>query len=475
MQEATTRVLMAMVTVAAAGCSSMPEPRMLVPTGKISPQQVASLGRASGTVVDVLTVGGEETYLLLDSVSDSGLSGQLVYPQSAQPVTEQSLRIPFNETALAYYVEPAGKSKAGPAPGRGLPFKYSYPEIPAAGAAEKRSSCAELDLELSRAEALRWFARDEGLMGYTPGQELAHHATTTAIVAGVTLLVLAGGGNGLPIPAGPRPYEDPTLSLRDQVGFDTLRWGISAADVRVAGLLRIKRDNGCPERSTLIDGESDVQILQQFDALHERTAAQKLSGVALLHEQTRLLDMLGPRPLPEGSLADCGTFQCDNRRDPRKIAEALENLGRLIPGLADERMVRVFDNAVWFGETPTVWARAKMQVRHENSLGSLFIFNKSLVFASGSIGEPGTQPDGPPPIRLSYAGIASVELGQFGLNRWVAIHCRDDHAYFFSMAEHGGGGTIERAQTQAAAQLLQSMLQPLGQRNDAGLVAIPTT
>src|SRR4029077_19996666 len=114
------------------------------------PQQVASLGRASGTVVDVLTVDGEETYLLLDSVSDSSLSGRLVDPQSAQPDTGQSLTIPLNEAALAYYVEPAGKSKAGPAPGRGLPSKYSYPEIRAAGAAEKRLSCADLDLELSR-------------------------------------------------------------------------------------------------------------------------------------------------------------------------------------------------------------------------------------------------------------------------------------------------------------------------------------
>jgi hypothetical protein len=152
-------------------------------------------------------------------------------------------------------------------------------------------------------------------MGYTPGQELAHHAATTAIVAGVTLLILGGGSNGLPFPASPRLNGDPTLSLRDQVGFETLRWGISAADVRAAGLLRIKRDNGCPEQSTLVDGESDLQILQQFDALRERTVSQKLSGVALLHEQTRLLDILGPRPLPEGSLADCATFQCASRRN----------------------------------------------------------------------------------------------------------------------------------------------------------------
>jgi hypothetical protein len=69
MQEATKRVLLAMVTVAAAGCSSMPEPRMLLPSGKISPQQIASLGRASGTVVD---------------------------PQSALPVSKRSLTIPFN-------------------------------------------------------------------------------------------------------------------------------------------------------------------------------------------------------------------------------------------------------------------------------------------------------------------------------------------------------------------------------------------
>jgi len=196
-------MLVLIVLAAAAGCSSMPSPKMLVPSAKVSASQVKSLDKASGSVVDVLTVRGEEKYLLLGSVTDHALTGQLVEPGS-DVVPQESVTMPLSDTALVYYVEPASSSRKTHPAARplALPAKYSFPELPSVGSTEKGLSCAGLDVELSRAEALRWFARNEGQMGYTPGQVLAHHAATTAIVVGVTLVVVAaaagGGGTSLP-------------------------------------------------------------------------------------------------------------------------------------------------------------------------------------------------------------------------------------------------------------------------------------
>jgi hypothetical protein len=326
MRESTRLVLILLVATVAAGCSSVPAPRTFVPKEVVPAKQVAALGHASGSIIDVLTVSGEENYLLLKSVTDNGLTGDPIDPDSTEPVLDQSVTLPFNQAALIYYAEPrsAGKHadilKAGGR--RPFPAKNSYPQLPAAGAAEQGLSCMQLEVELSRAEALRWFARNEGLMGYTPGQVLEHHAVTTAAVVAVAFLVVAGGGYGGGIPnfsGPPASQKDATRGLRDQVGYEQLRWAITAADSRIAGLLRIKRAKGCAGRSTLAD-DSDLQILQQFDALGDGSATKKLSGVALLHEQTRLLDALGPRPLPEGMLADCGLYRCDNRTHPGESA-----------------------------------------------------------------------------------------------------------------------------------------------------------
>jgi hypothetical protein len=436
---------------------------MVVPAADTPARQIASLNRASGSVVDILTVGGRETHLLLQSVSDGVLTGHPVDLESAQPAADETLTIPFTETALLYYTEPAGAPKNTHAADTGrlaFPAKYSYPELPSVGSAEKKYSCAQLDLELSRAEALRWFARNEGLMGYTPGQELAHHAVTTAIVVGVTFAIVAasaGGGTagGFPNFSGPpAPQQDPRSSLRALAGDGTLRWAITAADVRVAGLLRLKRDRSCAARSTLTDAAGDLQILRQFDALQTGSAPQKLSGVGLLHEQTRLLDSLGPRPLPDGSLGDCGAFHCDTRTDQSETSAPVVEAVRDMPELAQERVQRVFSHAVWFGEKPSVYGRAMSVVRNTSPTGNLVIFDKSLVFT----GSAGVAP--PVRIRISYTDVASVELGSFGPNRWVAVHTRDGQTHFFTLMQQGGG--LDRSQTRVAGLLLQSDLRAPG-------------
>jgi hypothetical protein len=480
MRESTQRLLLVMILgAAAAGCASMPTPQVLAPTDGVSAKQATSLGQASGSVVDVLTTGGEETYLVLESVAGGALTGKPFDPVSAQYAGDRNITIPLDETALVYYVEPASPTpahadaakavSAGEARLR-LPVKNSYPELAAAGPSESKLSCAELDVALSRTEAVRWFARNEGLMGYTPAQVVAHHAATTAIVIGVTVVFVAaaagGGGGSFNFSSGPSTptfQSTPAGSLRGQVGDDQLRWAITAADARIAGLLHLKRDKGCPARSTLVDDQSDLQMSQQFDALREES--QKLSGIALLHEQTRQLDMLGPRPLPQGSLGDCSAFHCDNSVEQGETAVIVAELHRRIPELADEHVQRIFGHAVWYGETASAYARGKMYSRHEAASGDIVIFDKSLVFVTVAEGEAGSAAGTPEPVRIPLADISSVAEGNFALNRWVVVHTRDGHAHYFALSGPPGAVLIDRQKTLAAVQLLQSDLQPLEHRN----------
>lgn len=459
MRESTRPILILLVAAVAVGCSSMPTPRTLAPKGDVSAKQVAALAQASGSIIDILTVGGEENFLRLRSVSGDDLSGELIDRRSAQPASGASVRVPFNQAALIYYAAPPANGKHADtqkeAPPPAFPAKYSYPQVPAVGAEENGYGCRQLEVELSRAEALRWFARNEGLMGYTPTQALEHHAVTTAAVAAVAFLFVASGGyGGLPsFPATPAFQNDGRRSLRDQVGYEQLRWAITAADLRIAGLLRIKRARGCPERSTL-DGDSDLQMLQQFDALQDGSAATRPSGVALLHEQTRLLDTLGPRPLPQGRLADCGVYRCDNSTDQGETSETVVQLNRLLPDLKDERVQHIFAHAVWFGETASILGRAKMEVKGKEQSGSLVIFDRSLVFAGTSAAEskPGT--GAAPPLRIPFSNLASIEVGSFALNRWIVVHTRDGRAQYFAVRGQWG-----RSQTLTAGKLLQTELQ----------------
>ena len=447
----------------AAGCASLPEAKILVPKDRMSASQVDSLGHATGSVVDVLTTSGEETYLVLDSITDGAMNGKQFDPMTMRTV-EQNLSVPLDEASIIYYVEPASahpdpaKAKAAVHPRLGLPVKISYPEVHSAGTDESKLSCGELDVALARTEAVRWFARNEGLMGYTPAQVMEHHAATTAEVIGITALVImaaaGGGGGGFNLPGPPPAMQSgAAISLRDEVGAGTLRWAITAADVRIAGLLRIKHDKGCAGRATLADDQSDLEVLRQFDALRE--AQKKLPEIALLHEQTRLLDLLAPRPLPDGWLADCGAFHCDNRVE-HIDTEAIEaDVRRQVPQLADEQVQQIFNKATWYGETSSVWSRAMMSARNEAPTGDIVIFDHSLVFdaALPNVSTPAA-------VRIRFADIVSVNEGGMGLNRWVEVRTRDGQAHFFALsAGQGAATTVDRPKMLAAVQLLQSDLQ----------------
>ncbi len=215
----------------------------------------------------------------------------------------------------------------------------------------------------------------------------------------------------------------------------------------------ISRDQGCAGRATLADDQSDLEVLRQFDALRE--GQKKLPEIALLHEQTRLLDLLAPRPLPEGWLADCGAFHCDNRVE-HIDTEAIEaDVRRQVPQLADEQVQQIFNKATWYGETSSVWSRAMMSARNEAPTGDIVIFDHSLVFDAAL---PNVSM--PAPVRIPFGDIVSVNEGGMGLNRWVEVRTRDGQAHFFALSAGQGAATsVDRPKMLAAVQLLQSDLQ----------------
>jgi hypothetical protein len=227
---------------------------------------------------------------------------------------------PFDNLAIVYYLEQP-KRKSKPVDGfderRSIPNKFAYPKLPAPGAHEHGLGCDALALELGRAEAVRWFARNEGAMGYTEEQAALRHVTNAAEYTAITaLVVIAIAAGGVP-DFSHSPPRDPNRALESQIGEENLRWAITHADARILALLKLRRDKGCAEQPTLVDGNGDLQNFAALDGLVHNSSIPHLSADARMHEETRLLDELGPLPLPEGSNHPCGALaRCPMKAPP---------------------------------------------------------------------------------------------------------------------------------------------------------------
>jgi hypothetical protein len=303
--------LLLLAIVCLSACSSMPAPKMVV-ASSVEKEQVQALNKKMGAVADVLTVTGEEHYFVIETAADGTLGGHLVDPVQRSVLPDQDFRAPFDDIAVVYYVEQP-KSARAKVPGTGqrrlVPNKPAYPKLAMPGPREKNLSCDALGVDLARAEAVRWFARNQGAMGYTPEQAALRHATNAAEYTAITAIVLLALASGAApnINFSPPQPLDPNRTLATQIGEENLRWSVTAADSRIIALLQLRRDRGCADRPTLT-GFSDLQNLVALDGLRQGRSAAHLSDQARMHEQTRLLDELGPLALPESSNRNCGVF-----------------------------------------------------------------------------------------------------------------------------------------------------------------------
>jgi hypothetical protein len=300
-------------------CSTIPETHMVLPAhGRDGDLQ--ALSRKTGAVADVLTVAGEERVFTITPSTGQALAGQLIDTNYGVDLAGQLVTEPFDSLALVYYADPAKKTVS---PRDRLPAKPSYPKLKAPDAADHALSCDGLAVELARAEGIRWFARNEGAMAYTDTQRMEGHAANfaedVAITAAVILIVASaghgggsfgggnfGGGNTDPSASPGGPSRRPLVA---QVGGERLRWAVTAADSRIIGLLGLRRDKGCSAQPTLVTGRSDLQNLEAIEAMHH-PSTERLSDEAMMHEQTRLLDELGPLALVEASNRSCGLSSC---------------------------------------------------------------------------------------------------------------------------------------------------------------------
>jgi hypothetical protein len=118
----------------------------------------------------------------------------------------------------------------------------------------------------------------------------------------------------------------------------------------------------------------------------------------------------------------------------------------------------VLGHAIWFGETGSVWARARKTVGGEAPQGEIVLTDKSLLFTSDA-DKAGVNPNGrQTTVQIPYAQVERVQVGNLGLNKWVMIRTKDGREQFFSIK--GPSTTVDRESTQAAADLLRAKISP---------------
>ncbi|MBV8341254.1 MAG: hypothetical protein JO173_02625 [Gammaproteobacteria bacterium] len=262
-----------------AGCT--PQTHMLVPSYS-NVAELNALAHKSNVVADGLTVGRKECVLRLDGKGGGAFSGQDVtvnYPPETSP---EVFRIPFEQLALVYYVAVRAGNKGAPSYG---PVKESYPSLAAVGAVERGLDCSALDVEVARAGAIRWYARQSGAMPFTEHEALVQHGKNAAKDVGLTVIALlfaVGGG------------ISPLHSSGATVSVEAFRWAVRAADRRELGLLQLKRARDCPARTTPGGDNTDLEILTQVEGNRAALKAGEISDLIQITRQTQLLDRLDP-------------------------------------------------------------------------------------------------------------------------------------------------------------------------------------
>lgn len=118
----------------------------------------------------------------------------------------------------------------------------AHPMAHAVRPEEAALDCGQLDLAILKADTVRWVIRDDGGTLETGGERTARYAANVIVIP----LMLAGGGGYI------RDHGSAVLD---------------AADHRLLGLLRLKREHGCPPGATARPGMTDLQILEALEPL----------------------------------------------------------------------------------------------------------------------------------------------------------------------------------------------------------------
>jgi hypothetical protein len=153
----------------------------------------------------------------------------------------------------------------------GCAYRYrptiDHPMSHAVRPKEVALDCERLDLAILRVDTVRWVIRDDGGKLET-GEERGSRYAANALLIPLSVVLHSPG------------------YINDQ-GNAVL----DAADHRILGLLRLKRDHGCPPRETTEPGMTDLQMLEALEPLMPEKG--ELDRQAF-DRRTSLLDRLRP-------------------------------------------------------------------------------------------------------------------------------------------------------------------------------------
>jgi hypothetical protein len=143
-----------------------------------------------------------------------------------------------------------------------------HPMSHAARPKEAALDCEQLDLAILKVDTVRWVIRDDGGTLETGGERASRYAANA-------LLIPLSMSVGL------------ALGYIPEQGSAVL----DAADRRILGLLRLKRDHGCPPRETTELGMTDLQMLEALEPLMPEKGELDRQT---FDRRTSLLDRLRP-------------------------------------------------------------------------------------------------------------------------------------------------------------------------------------
>ena len=406
-----TRARVGVVAVLAAllsACASTPAPeaKLVVPSmSRVGELQKLSQQRA--VVVNLKTVTGQEKWLMLERSDQDAFVGHAFEGlTAAQEMSQGPIeRVPFNEVALVYYATPPHPFLSEVAPEHA-----SFPSLPAPGLVEQSASCAELDVELARAEAIRWYARDSGAVPFTSGEAAGKHAKNVAKDTGIAVLVFvamaAGGGGFCPGCSGPSAVLSP----------EDWRWTVTAAQHRTIGLLELKQAKHCEARVTADTSVSDREVLEGIHSVQHEGSAGHLNDKAQVAQETVWLDKLNPRPLAVAA--------------PR---------AELTPSPPDPP--GTFSHAVWVPNKSSFTVLGATDPWY----GDIVLTDTSLILKRLLTKSETTEQE----VRIPYADMASIETKRM----WVVMTHQDGHVDSFWLLS---GATIDRERTKAMGELLKA-------------------
>jgi hypothetical protein len=279
--------------IALSACSSLPATHVVLPSPK-SIVAMDKLSQMNGAVATVITVDGEEQMVFVER----GEPGTLAGTGLVDPMFDRQMAWPYDSLALIYYTDPAS-AKLDPM--KRLPVKDRYPELAAAGELERGLSCAQLDTELARAEALRLVARSRGATPYTTGEKshlhVKHAAQDVGAAAAAVLLApwIAGAAASGAIDEAFSPVGHSGPRGVWAVDLEGFRWAVSATDERIDGLLKIKDQKSCAGRTSLQVEASDLQLWRGLRPDGTDPAAASSDEHAWVVRRTAVFDQLGPK------------------------------------------------------------------------------------------------------------------------------------------------------------------------------------